>query len=203
MKAKYIVPAIIIYAISVGLYYIPEKSIDVVTPDYVLIKSKDDSRFISTYRLAERIIEGDPSLKLIDVRMIDEYEGYTIGEAINIPFEEIITESWKEELTQTGKVIVLFANGDVYSEQAWNLCTQKGYENIYVLKGGLNEWFRTIIVPEPPPETAPSEAFDLYSFQKAASIYFGGTPVGAQAEATPKKNVIVRKKNKKAAEGGC
>lgn len=203
MKAKYIVPAIIVYAISVGLYYIPEKSLDEVTPDYVLIKSKDESRFISTHSLAERIIERDPSLKLVDVRMVDEYEDYTIGEAINIPFEEIIAENWTEELTQEGKEIILFSNGDVFSEQAWNLCIQKGYKNIYILKGGLNEWFRTIILPEPPPETAPAEAFDLYSFEKAASIYFGGTPVGAQAESAPKKNVVVRKKNKKAVEGGC
>lgn len=203
MKAKYIVPAIIIYAISVALYYVPEKSIDVVTPDYVLIKSKDDSRFVTTHALAERIIEQDPSLKLVDVRMIDEFESYSIKDAINIPFEEIVAENWMTELTQEGKDIILFSNGDVFAEQAWNLCVQKGYKNLYILKGGLNEWFRTIIVPEPPPDTAPSEAFDLYSFEKAASIYFGGTPVGAQAEAAPKKNVVVRKKNKKAAEGGC
>ena len=58
-------------------------------------------------------------------------------------------------------------------------------------------------LPQPPAETASSEAFDLYAFEKGASIYFGGTPVGAQAQSAPKKNVVVRKKNKKAAEGGC
>ena len=203
MKAKYIVPALVIYAISVGLYYLPEKDTDVITPEYVLIKSKDNSRFISTHKLAERIIERDPSLKLVDVRMVDEYENYTIEEAINNPFEEIISENWTDELTEEGKDIILFSNGDVFSEQAWNLCEQKGYKNLYILKGGLNEWFRTIILPEPPPATASSEAIDLYSFEKAASIYFGGTPVGDQAQPAPKKDVVIRKKNKKAAEGGC
>jgi len=203
MKLKYIVPAIIVYAISVGLYYWPEKEDVGVNPDYVLLKSKDDSRFISTHNLAERIIEQDPSLKLIDVRMIDEYEAYNIEGSLNIPFEEIINEPWEAEISEQGKDIIFYSTGDVFAEQAWNLCTQKGYNNLYILQGGLNEWFRTIILPEPPPDTAPSEAFDLYSFERAASIYFGGTPVGVQSTPNKKQKVVVRKKEKKAAEGGC
>lgn len=204
MSKRYIILAIILLGAAFGLTVLPEKGYrSALSPQEVLLKASDESRFLSTHTIAERIIERDPSLLLIDVRMIDEFEAYSITGSINIPLEEVLNESSEMYVDQDDMDIVFYSNGDIFAEQAWNLCAQKGYKNLYVLKGGLNKWFATIIQPTPPPDTAPSEAFDLYSFERAASIYFGGTPVGATAAPAPKKNVVVRKKEKKAAEGGC
>ena len=204
MSKRYIILAIILIGAAFGLTILPEKGYrSALSPEDVLLKASDESRYLSTHTIAERIIERDPSLLLIDVRMIDEFEAYNITGSINIPQEEILNKDWEMYFLQDGMDVVFYSNGNVFAEQAWNLCAQKGYKNLYVMKGGLNKWFETIIQPTPPPDTAPSEAFDLYSFERAASIYFGGTPVGAATAPTPKKNVIVRKKEKKAAEGGC
>ena len=128
---------------------------------------------------------------------------YNILGSFNIPAEEILSEDWKAYLAQEGMDIVFYSTSDVFADQAWMLCTQKGYKNLYVMQGGLNEWFRTIIQPIAPDETAPTEAFELYSFERAASIYFGGTSAGTTTALPSKKKVTVRKKEKKAAEGGC
>ncbi len=37
-----------------------------------------------------------------------------------------------------------------------------GYKNLYVMKGGLNEWFAKILNPTEPPQTAPTEEYNLY-----------------------------------------
>lgn len=204
MSKRYIVLAVILLGAAFGLTILPEKGYrSVLSPQEVLLKATDDSRFLSTHTIAERIIGQDPSLLLIDVRMIDEFEAYNITGSINIPQEEILHEAWEYYFDQDGLDIVFYSNGDIFAEQAWNLCAQKGYKNLYVMKGGLNKWFETIIQPTPPAETAPSEDFERYSFERAASMYFGGTPIGAQAAPVPKKNVSVRKKQKKQAEGGC
>ncbi len=204
MSKRYIILAIILIGAAFGLTVLPEKGYrSALSPEEVLLKATDESRYLSTHTVAERIIERDPSLLLIDVRMADEFEAYNITGAINIPEEEILNDDWAMYFQQEAMDIVFYSNGDVFAEQAWNLCAQKGYKNLYVMKGGLNKWFETIIQPTPPPDTAPSEAFDLYTFEQAASIYFGGTSVGAMSAPTPKKNVVVRKKEKKAAEGGC
>ena len=204
MSKRYIVLAVILLGAAFGLTVLPEKGYrSERSPQEVLLRATDDSRYLTTHTVAERIIEQDPSLLLIDVRMVDEFDAYNITGSINIPQEEILHEAWEYYFDQDGLDIVFYSNGDIFAEQAWNLCVQKGYKNLYIMKGGLNKWFATIIQPTPPEDTAPSEAFELYSFERAASIYFGGTPVGAQAAPTPKKNVTVRKKEKKQAEGGC
>jgi rhodanese-related sulfurtransferase len=205
MSFRYIILAIILLGAAFGLTLLPEKGYrSVVSPGDVLLKSTDQSRFLSTHDIAARIIERDPSILLIDIRMFDEYEAYNIPGSVNIPLEEILLENWRPYLNQDAMDIVFYSNSDVFAEQAWNLCYQSGYKNLYIMKGGLNQWFASIIQPTMPEETAPSEAFDLYSFERAASIYFGGTPVGAETTApVTKKKVVVRKKEKKAAEGGC
>ena len=194
----------ILLGAAFGLTMLPEKGYrSVVPPGDVLLKSTDQSRFLATHTIAERLIQRDPSILLIDVRMVDEFEDYNIPSSVNVPLEEILNVYAELYVNQDAMDIVFYSNGDVFAEQAWNLCVQKGYKNLYVMKGGLNSWFATIIQPTRPDETAPSEAFDLYSFERAASIYFGGTAVGASIAPVQKKNVVVRKKEKKAAEGGC
>jgi rhodanese-related sulfurtransferase len=197
MSKRYIFLAIVLLAAAFGLMVLPEKGYrSALSPQEVILKASDESRFLSTHTIAERIIEQDPSLLLIDVRMMDEFEAYNITGAINIPLEEILNENWEMYFEQDGMDVVFYSNGDIFAEQAWNLSAQKGYKNLYVLQGGLNRWFETIIQPTPPPDTAPSEAFDLYSFERAASIYFGGTPVGA-ISAPPRKKCYSSEKREK------
>jgi len=205
MSKRYIVLAIVLIGSAFGLTQLPEKAPkSPLKPAELLTKVVDQSRYLSTHFIAKRLIERDPSLFIIDVRMIDEFEAYNIPGSFNIPLEELLSPDWEAYLDQDGMDVVFYSNGDIYADEAWMLSKQKGYDNLYVLKGGLNEWFRTIIKPTPPDETAPTEAFETYAFQRAACIYFGGASAGV-GTSTPvaKKKVTVRKKVKKAAEGGC
>ena len=204
MSKRYIVLAIILIGTAFGLTQLPEKGPkSPITPEEMLLKAIDQSRYLSTHFIAKRLIERDPSLFVIDVRLIDEYEEYNIPNSFNIPLEEIMSEDWEAYLDQERMDIVFYSNSDVFADQAWTLGTQKGYKNLYVMKGGLNEWFRTIIKPVAPDETSPSEAFELYSFERAACIYFGGSSAGVTNVPVAKKKVTLRKKEKKTAEGGC
>ena len=204
MSKRYIVLAIILIVSAFGLTQLPEKGPkSPVTPEEMLIKVNDNSRYLSTHFIAKRLIERDPSLFIIDVRMTDDFDAYNIPGSFNIPLEEIMNSDWEAYIDQEGVDIVFYSTSDVFADQAWMLSAQKGYSHLYVMQGGLNEWFKTIIKPVAPDETAPTEAFDLYAFERAACIYFGGASAGAATEPVAKKTVTVRKKEKKAAEGGC
>jgi rhodanese-related sulfurtransferase len=204
MSKRYIVLTIILLGVAFGLTLLPEHGPkSPVTPQELLLKASDQSRYLTTHFIAKRLIERDPSLFVIDVRMADEFEAYNIPGSFNIPLEEILNEDWEAYIDQEGMDVVFYSSSDVFADQAWMLSTQKGYNHLYVMKGGLNEWFRTIIQPVAPDETAPTEAFELYSFERAACIYFGGASAGAATAPVAKKKVTVRKKEKKAAEGGC
>jgi len=205
MSKRYILLAVLLLASAFGLTLMPEKvdSHQIKAKDF-LTEIYNPARYLSTHQIAKRLIERDPSIFLVDVRTPSEYNEYAIPDAFNIPLENLLNEEWVDYLSQDGVDVVLYSNGDIYADQAWALLAQHGAENLYVLKGGVNQWFATIIQPVAPPETASSEAFDLYSFEKAACIYFGGTSANVESVApTKKKTVVVRKKKKKAAEGGC
>ena len=205
MSKRYILLAVLLLASAYGLTLLPEKVAHNQIPAKEFLREiYNPARYLSTHQIAKRLIERDPSIFLVDVRTAYEFEEYAIPGAFNIPLENILEKEWVDYLNQDGMDVVLYSNGDIYADQAWALIAQQGVNNLYLMKGGVNQWFATIIQPVAPSETAPSEAFDLFAFEKAASIYFGGSSVNVESSApTEKKTVVVRKKKKKAAEGGC
>lgn len=215
MSKRYIILAIVLLGVAFGLLLLPNKiEHDQINPNLFLLEINDQARFLETDNIAKRLIESDPSLLLIDVRNEEAFKKYSLPGAINIPLNEILKDQWRNYVNQSSLDVVFYSNSDVIADQAWALCAQNGYKKVYVLKGGLNQWFQTIMLPEYPSELASSEDFDLYSFRKAASLFFGGSipEISMIVEEVPeqqvpkvqvKKTVIVEKKEKKAAEGGC
>lgn len=216
MKKRYIVLAIAFIAIAGGLLTLPNmKDKNPVRPVALLNDIHSANRYINTDQLAKRMIDEDPIVFLVDVRPASAFEVYTLPGAINIPLNDLLNEDWRGYLDQDVYDIIFFSNDDVLAEQAWVLCKQLGYKNLYVLQGGLNYWFETIMQPVKPETTDPTEAFDLFDFRTAASIYFGaGTIVIPAVEAekpkvktasapAAKKAIPIKKKVKVEAEGGC
>jgi rhodanese-related sulfurtransferase len=212
MQKRYIFLALIFIVIAAGLLFIPSMKEKTQIPASAFLKDiHSNNRYISTDQLAKRIINGDPTLFLVDVRSEEEYKVYSLPEAVNMPLSNLLKEDWQGYLDQEVLDVIFFSNDDILAEQAWALCRQQGYTNLYVLAGGLNEWFGTIMLPEKPSELASSEELELYSFRTGASIYFGsGTvpvPVVVEKEEKPKpepkKTIPKKKKVKVEAEGGC
>jgi len=169
------------------------------------------NRYVSTDEIAKRIIEDDPTLFLVDVRAEEEFNTYSLPGAVNIPLQSVLNKEWEQNLNQGVLDVIFFSNDDFNSEEAWALCKQEGYSNLYVLEGGLNNWFSTIMLPEKPGELASTEELELFSFRTGASIYFGSgsvtIPVIVEVEEKPaplvKKTIPVKTKQKAEAEGGC
>ena len=215
MNKGFIIVAVFIIGIAI-VWYLPLKNTktDLTAPQVLLSEIVDQTRFMSTDAIASRIINDDPSLLLLDVRSAYEFEEYSLQGAVNVPFETLLVSNWIDSLDVKNTDIVIFSNDDLYADQAWFLLRQEEYKNTYIMKGGLNEWFRTIMLPEQPNVEASTEALELYSFTKGASLYFGGSiqeiPIAKEKEKVtqvkapaPKKKVEVKQKVKKPAEGGC
>ena len=204
MNLRYVLLAILVLSLGLILVILPErKQVNENNPEAILTELNAETHFKSNDEIAERIINQDPTLFLIDVRMSDSYFDFSLPGAENIPLEEILFPDWADLLDQEGMDIVFFSNNDVYAEQAWMFARQKGYKNLYVMKGGLNEWFATIIQPSAPSETASSVEFDLYQFRKGASIYFSGGQSIAFDDSEQDVVIVSRKKKKSVAAGGC
>ncbi len=207
MNKNYLFLTILMLLLAVGTFFIPEKQLinHQVSPEKLLIDITQPSRYVTTDQVAKMIIEHDPTLELIDVRPVDEYNKFTLPDAVNVPLKDILTPESQDNLGIEDMNAVFFSNDDIMADQAWVISRRLGYKNIYVMKGGLNCWIETIINPVEPPETAPETAFETYQFRKAAGIYFtGGNTVQTGDTGTKKAKVKVRRKKKeKAASGGC
>lgn len=217
VKRTYQILAGILIILAFGLVMLPEhQRHEGITPEVYVKNMISAERYISSDQLAEKMINEDPSLLIIDTRSPEEYASFSLPNAINIPLSEIFNEELNIYLDQDTYDVVLYSNDNFLSNEIWMIGNRMGYQRLYVLKGGLNEWFNTIIQPEQPTETMSQRDHDLHSFRLASGKYFGVnkdtveievkvTKVNpAPAKEPEKKKVTPKpKKKKRMPEGGC
>ena len=210
VKRSYQILALILIVLAAGLLIIPKhQKHEGISPALFAKNILSTERYITSDQLADRIVNQDPVLLLVDTRKFEEFQNFTLPDAINIPLSEIFSDELNPYLDQDIYDIILFSNDNFTAEQAWILSNRMGYQRLYILDGGLNTWFATIIQPELPKETMSQEAFELYSFRKAAGKYFGVANDTIEIEVKPvkkaasKKVVTKPKKKKRVPEGGC
>jgi rhodanese-related sulfurtransferase len=163
------------------------KTCQQVNPKSLLLEAINTHRYIDADLLTSKIIGQDPSFLLVDLRDTITFNQYTLPGAINIPYNEILDKENLSLLRQSCTNIVLFSKNTLIADQIWMLLRRKGYQNISVLKGGIQCFFNTIINPKKPSELASNDDFDTYHFRKAAGVYFG---LPNPYEFIPKKEVI-------------
>lgn len=185
---NYIIAAGAILLFSLGLIFLPEKvNKKELEPEYLLLELQSEKRFISVDRLTERIIIGDPSLILVDVRDSTAFNAFTLPNAINIPLEEVLDTRYDTYFERAELDVVFFSNDDFLAEKAWMLKKRQDPNPLYILKGGLNQWTSDILLAEAP-KGSPSEAEEeLYTFRNAAKKYFVGA--STEIKIDPKKSI--------------
>lgn len=177
-----------------------------LTASELLDEIQSGSEMIVPDELANWIIQKDPSFQLIDVRSQSEFDQYHLDGAIHIPIKSILDESYIDFLDQDVKMNIFYSNGSTLAQKAWVLTRQLGYDNNYVLQGGLNFWTEVILNPSPPSDLQSDDEIAKYQFRKGAAQFFGGaiqkSNVNSQSKSSSKPK-IKRRKKKKAPEGGC
>ena len=207
MERKYTMLAILLVVLALGLVVLPKNNDrKEIAPQNLLSSIAEKSRYLTADQVTHRIIENDPTLLLVDLRSPDQFKTFALPGAVNIQPDSLLSKSTLELFNQPGKDKVLFGNEDLTAEKAWIICSRYAVNRMYIMKGGLNEWFNTIIKEQTPSETASSTDLDLISFRNAARQFFTGKgSVSNTTVTTPsaEKIKIVRKVPSASAGGGC
>lgn len=213
-KKRYAFVSIVLLGLALWYAALPEPyNNKELKPETLLLDVIDDTRYVTTDEVAKMIIENDYYI-LADVRTPEEFATYHLPGALNIPAAELLDKDengdlkWSGVFGQDVRKVVLYSNGAIYSSQAWILLRRLNYKNIFVMKGGLNEWFATIIMPKKPDDSVADNELARYNTRKAASFYFtGGKASGVDVAApttdnshTPATNTTPKKKEE---GGGC
>lgn len=207
MKPRVILTAVLI-PLGLIIAAVPENTTKPykLTAEQLLEEVKSGTQFIHPDQIADMLISKDPTLQLIDVRNTDEYEKFSLPGAIHIPLADILSEEWEPVINQDVKFNVFYSNGTTDANEAWMITRQLGYQNNYVLQGGVNYWAETIMNPEAPATTSPNEEFAKYDLRKGAGMALGGDAVTTQPTAAPtgaSLPSIQKRAKKKTVQGGC
>jgi rhodanese-related sulfurtransferase len=121
--------------------------------------------------LANWLVEGRGDFKLIDVRIPEEFERGSIGDAENIPIAQIATQDALLRLP-TDRMVIVYSNGSENAAKAMVMLRLAGID-AHLLAGGYNAWQERILNPDISAEELDGESLQV-SEQRALSCYFVG-----------------------------
>lgn len=116
--------------------------------DELLSKSVSEEIYFSVDQVARFVNSEDSTVQIIDLRDADEFKVCNIPGAVNIPFYDLLNPLWEPVLNQKNVKNILYGNDDQTANYAWTIVTGMGYDHNYVMKGGLNEWFKTVMLSQ-------------------------------------------------------
>lgn len=125
---------------------------------------------VTVEELADWIIQGRNDYRLLDVRANEAYAKYHIPTAESVQ----LTELADYPLFRNEK-IVLYSDGGTHSAQAWFLLKASGYNGVYMLLYGLEEWKDRILFPTLAQDASPRQIADFQRVSRMSG-FFGGTP---------------------------
>jgi sulfur-carrier protein adenylyltransferase/sulfurtransferase len=202
--------ALILIPLGLVMAFVPKNTTKKykLTAAQLLKETKTGSQFLSPDEVADKLIKKDPSIQMIDVRTPSEFQKFSLPGAINIPLADLLNEKWTEILNQEARSNVFYSTGSLDANQAWLITRQMGYQNNFVLQGGLNYWFEVIMNPVKPANISPNEELAKYEFRKGASQALGGGNSSQISNSTTGDSKssgtkTETKKKKKGASGGC
>ncbi len=209
MNRNYLVLIIIAVGLAIGILIMDrEKQVKQLDPATLAIAYNEPSRFLTIDDVTHRLITKDPSLVLIDVRPAEQFKTFAIPGSINIPLDSLLTPSAVQLFSARDLDKVMYSNAAVWSDQAWLLLKRLDMPKVFVMDGGVNNWFASIVQAVEPLPTAPREEFDLYSLHIAANQHFYGKKVADQPIEKPVQKVskpvpVIRQAPEESTGGGC
>ncbi len=139
--------SVLLLILGTFLAFIPQKRTHsfTVKPRELAQWAASDSSSISVDQIARLINNEKTSVTIVDVRSREDFRKCNLPGSINIPLNKLPYEEYKDILNQRAGKIIFYSNGDDASTAALTIAAGFGYKNIYRMKGGLNEWYVTIM----------------------------------------------------------
>lgn len=163
------------------------------------------AHYISFQKVADYIITKDPSVLLVDVRELNAYNEFHLPESESFPLQSIVADSIKDIFSDPTIEYILYSNGTVKANQAYNMVRLNGIDNVLVMAGGLNAWGTNITNATKPSMSASEDEQLLYSFGKAVSKATNASSEikDEGQQKSIKKTPPKKRKKKKRVAGGC
>jgi rhodanese-related sulfurtransferase len=170
-------------------------------PSRLIEKSLDANHSFTVDQVARFINTEDSTILLVDVRKPSEYMKCNIPGSINIPFADLLNPDWEGWINQKKQRIVYYSNGETESSIAWAIATGMGFKNSFTMKGGLNEWFKTVMLTRFEGETITPRENALFENRYKARRMF--IDMNSLPDSLKLKYLETRRLKRERLDGGC
>jgi rhodanese-related sulfurtransferase len=159
-----------------------------------------DSFAFTPDQVARFVVTEDSTVQLIDLRPAADYRMCNIPGSVNLPYAGFFDADPEPYLTGNSKVI-FYSNGDRDAAYALAMAHGMGFTNCYVMKGGLNEWFRTVMNSEFTGEWISARENALFETRFRARKLF--TEVNSMPDSLKTAYMASKRFDPKKLDGGC
>lgn len=179
----------------------PSKKTFSLQPGELLAKSNSEENTFTVDEVARFVNNEDSTVQLIDLRSPEEFQKCNVPGAVNIPFEDLLNPNWSVYFNQGNVRPVFYGNGDQHANIAWTIATGLGCENCFVMKGGLNEWYKTVMLTNFEGERiTPRENALFENRYKAREIF---NQINSLPDSLKTKYFDSKRLQQKKLDGGC
>lgn len=172
-----------------------------VKPEKLLERSVSQEIYFSVDEVARFVNNEDSTVQLIDIRSAEEFRKCNIPGSVNIPVEDLLNPSWSGYFNQKKVRTVFYGNSDLNANIAWTIATGLGTENCYVMKGGLNEWYKTVMLTRFEGEKITPRENALFENRYRARTIF--TQINSLPDSLKTKYFDAKRLQQSKLDGGC
>ena len=198
---SYAVPVLLSLFVGVVLIFTPFQKItgiNELAKDELNASVLSNQHFVHPDEVAFKQLNDYHPMVLVDVRSSNKAAQFSLPGSVNIPLGSITQRRWNNILNDQENKVVLYSNGTTEAQQVWIIAKRLGYENIYVLEGGLNGFFETLQTTLP--SGLKMEVEFTNRFRQKALKAFKEQELTTAKDKTPQ---VVNEPVVTAARGGC
>lgn len=170
-------------------------------PGIVLAAALNDSNSFTADQVARFVVTEDSTLQLIDLRTPAEYRICNIPGSVNIPYAEFLKKDPAPYLDDPKMRHIFYSNDEIYAGYAQTLAIGLGYKNCFVMKGGLNAWYATIMNSEFTGNKISARENALFETRVKARNLFN--EVNSMPDSLKLAYIASRRFDPKKLDGGC
>jgi len=172
-----------------------------VKPHKLLSEILDETTYLPVDQVAKFVVNEDSLIQIIDLRSPEEFMTANIPGSVNVPYDQFLNNDPGRFLNDANIKTILYSNGDFKSNYALVIAKGLNYKNIYVMKGGLNEWYNTIMNSRFTGERISARENALFETRTRASKLF--TEINSLPDSLKHKFIEAKLIDAKKLDGGC
>ncbi|MCX6162259.1 MAG: YeeE/YedE thiosulfate transporter family protein [Ignavibacteriae bacterium] len=190
--------AVIAVLIGISAFVLPNRQ------EYIINQASNDTKLSSFNpgimtidELAFRILDEDQKIQIIDFRTPEQFKEINLPNSVNLSIESMFTKDAIQMLLTNHKKRVFVADDEVTEKKAAFIAEKLGFDEIYIVPGGLNSFKDNILNFKPSATVNSKQEADTYTFREKASKI-----IPKIIEENKLKQTPVKKETKRTL-GGC